>query len=282
MSLFGLFNKKRLQMVWKVKRQGLEQSYLVGTAHFFPYSLKSSIKNLLDQADTILLEGPLDQESMEEVVRHGYRQNAIPSLYDALGPEAVNMILRELAPIGNESSSFLRYGGLFQEKINDPWTTMLKGAKPWMTFFAIWTCFLGQRGWKHSIDREAYKMAITLSKKTHFLETIEEQIDALEGVPLDRIVTFLKKIKDWRAYPDQMIKSYLKGDYEGMMSRTTEFPTRCSSIIETRDPVLFERMTPFLETGRAVVFIGISHIRGVSQLLTEAGFSVEREWGEKE
>jgi uncharacterized protein YbaP (TraB family) len=79
---------------------------------------------------------------------------------------------------------------------------MVKGMKPGLAFFSIWSNFLKKNGWQHSVDLEAYTIADELGKKIDFLETIEDQIGVLESLTRERITTFLKQV-------DQRIKNSL-------------------------------------------------------------------------
>jgi hypothetical protein len=143
-----------------------------------------------------------------------------------------------------------------------------------MAFFRLWSQFLARRGWKYSVDLEALSVAKELGKKVVFLETIEEQLEALDGIPFDRIVNYLNKFDMWGRFSNNHKKKYLKGSLDGLLTITTEFPARCPSIIENRDPVFFRRMGPYIDAGGAAVFLGTTHIRGVATMLEKDGFTV--------
>ena len=74
---------KRLRTVWRVEIDG-KSSLLVGTAHFTPYRFKKALTAVIENAETIVFEGPLDQESMAKVVQYGRQGENSPSLYEAL------------------------------------------------------------------------------------------------------------------------------------------------------------------------------------------------------
>ena len=52
-----------------------------------------------------------------------------------------------------------------------------------------------------------------------------------------------------------------------MLSGVNDFPTYCESIIDKSDPMLYERMKPFLEKGNALAVVGITHIQGIKKML---------------
>jgi pheromone shutdown protein TraB len=58
---------------------------------------------------------------------------------------------------------------------------------------------------------------------------------------------------------------------------TGEFPTRCESIIEKRDPIFFRRMISFFAGGKALAFVGVGHIPGIIQMFRDESYSISRE-----
>ena len=59
---------------------------------------------------------------------------------------------------------------------------MVKGMKPWLAFFTLWSDYLKRLGWKYSVDLEGYQIAREMGKKIIFLETIDEQIQVLQSI----------------------------------------------------------------------------------------------------
>ena len=68
-NLFSLFapKEREFKMVWKIEKDGSGGGLLAGTAHFFPYRLRESLESYIRPARTVLLEGPLDEKSMNRV-----------------------------------------------------------------------------------------------------------------------------------------------------------------------------------------------------------------------
>jgi hypothetical protein len=63
------FRKEReLRMAWELERRG-RRSTLVGTAHFFPYRFRAALRGRIQRTDTVLLEGPLDDDSRRTPTR---------------------------------------------------------------------------------------------------------------------------------------------------------------------------------------------------------------------
>jgi uncharacterized protein YbaP (TraB family) len=272
MNLFG-WREKRFQSVWSVEKDG-PSSLLVGSAHFCPTSFEKALTRLIQSAETVLFEGPLDPESMARVVEYGRQGEGTPSLYDALDPSARREINRQLAKHLNSTTSSGVYLDLLQSTAPNFLETYTRGVRPWMAFFTVWSALLN---WKHSMDVEAYRIAKKLGKNIGFLETIEDQLAALDGIPFERFVNYLNHVEQWKNYQDRYINAFLSGNLEQFASMTGLFPTRCESILAKRDPIFFKEIRSSIERRRTTAFIGSAHIPGVRKLFLVEGYRVTQE-----
>lgn len=274
MSLYEILTtEKNLRMMWKVEKNG-KASYLIGAAHFFPYSFKKFLTPYINNADTVLLEGPLDEENMNKVIEKGAGGNNNSSLDGLLDDNIITEInkLEYILPSPSYYGTFMMtYGG---QSRSDLLYNQIKDKRPWMAFFSIWFYFRARHKWKYKMDMDALNIAKSMGKEVQFLEKIEEQIDALNGIPVERIVNFLKRVNKWDKYGKRHVKYYLKGDLDGLLSGANDFPTYCESIIDKRDPVLYKRMKPFLEKGNTLAVVGVTHIKGISEMLRKDGYTI--------
>jgi hypothetical protein len=246
----------------------------VGTAHFSPYRFKKSLTKLIHPSETILFEGPLDSESMAKVAEYGRLGENTPSVYEALHPEAIQELNRQLSvQIANQTIS-RSYLQLFRPANPNFLEIHTRGVRPWMAFLTVWSTLLN---WEHSMDMEAFAIAQKLGKKIQFLETIEDQLAALDGIPFDRIVNYLNHVAKWKAHKELFQKAFLNGEVEKFVSMTGEFPTRCESIIQKRDPIFYKVMKRFFNEGKAVAFVGVGHIPGIIQIFQDGGYNVHQE-----
>jgi uncharacterized protein YbaP (TraB family) len=271
-------SERELKMIWQVERDG-RRSYLAGTAHFFPYRFRRSMRRVMRHVDTVLIEGPLDEASAQQVETHGRVRGDAPCLVDALGPEARARITQELAapPAPSGSQALLhQLAGVPPDSLD--WEA-LRAYRPWLAFFRIWFLFLRKMGWIYHMELDALAVARALGKEVRFLETIEEQLAALDGVPPERFVAFLAQ-PEWRALRRVYAEHFLRGDLNALIAGAGVFPTYCESIIANRDPVLYERMRDLLARGRTLVLVGATHCRGLSALLRQDGFEIRRPWAE--
>jgi len=270
---FSRSNEKELKMIWEVVKNH-KRSYLVGTAHFFPYSFKTSLDRCLENADTVIFEGPLDPDNMDRVVNRGINNQSRYHIFDDLDRHSIDRITREIAPPCRGRNTFFILN-LRKFKVENPLYQMVKGMKPWLAFFTIWSSYLKKNGWEYSVDLEGYTLAEGLGKKIVFLETIEEQINVLENLARDRIIDFLKRVDQWHGLAQDYVRCYLAGDLEQIKSKGLLFPSRHPSVIDHRDKIFFERMREYLEQGDAVAFVGAPHVPGVSKLLCEDGYQIK-------
>ena len=270
---FNRSDEKKLKMIWEVEKNH-KRSYLVGTAHFFPHSFKTSLHNCLENVATVIFEGPLDQDNMAKVVKCGADHQSNYHIFDDLDRQSINRITRELAPKCRGRNSFLILN-LRKFNVANPLYEMVKGMKPWLAFFTIWSNYLKKKGWIYSVDLEGYTLAEDLGKKIVFLETIEEQVTVLENIARDRIIEFLKRVDQWDELTQDYVRCYLAGDLEQIKSKGLRFPSRHHSVIDHRDKIFYERMLKYLEQGNAVVFVGAPHVPGVSKLLCENGYQIK-------
>jgi uncharacterized protein YbaP (TraB family) len=126
------------------------------------------------------------------------------------------------------------------------------------------------------VDLEAFETAKRMGREIHFLETIEEQVRVLEQIPLERMIRFLEKVRHWDEYSDAYVQVYLRGALADWMAGTSDFPSRCSPVIDERDRIFYQRMQPFIRQGQTVVFLGVPHLYGVNRMLEDQGYRVKQ------
>ena len=143
------------------------KSFLVGTAHFFPYSFKKTFRRYLSDARTVMFEGPLDKENMAKVVSAGLVTEDSYHLFDELDNQTIAAISDALKPTCRDPNSFFIMD-LCKMRLQNPLYDMIEGMKSWLAFFTIWSNFLRDNGWKYSVDLEGYTIARELGKRLCF------------------------------------------------------------------------------------------------------------------
>jgi len=264
--------EKELKMIWEVEKKN-KKSYLIGTAHFFPYSFKTSLYRCIKDAHTVMFEGPLDQKAMTQVVNCGLDHHDNYHLFDDLDRKTIDKITAKLAPQCRDKNRLFILN-LRKLRVENPVYEMVKGMKPWLAFFTIWSSYLKANGWKYSVDMEGYHVARELDKSIIYLETIEEQIKVLENLSKQRIVYFLNQVDLWHELVQDYVECYLCGDLERLRSKGLRFPSRHQSVIDHRDKIFYEKGRPYFMQGHAVAFVGAPHVPGMSKLLREDGYDI--------
>jgi uncharacterized protein YbaP (TraB family) len=268
----SLPEQRPYRLIWELEKDG-RKSWIGGTAHFFCYSFASSLTRLFENVDTVIFEGPLDQDSLDRVALAGRSPDPdSPRLIKFMTPDEINRLDRTVCgPRGF-------WAKLLDTQDPDPADVgyFLRETRHWFAFFSLWTHYLRRQGWKESVDLEAWNLAHQMGKEVLGMETIEEQIMTLESIPVDRITGFFRRCGHWKKYIKNNIRAYLKGDLEAMMGTSAEFPSRTDTVIDQRDEVFLKRMLPRVQTGRCAVFVGSAHMFNLHRMFGQAGFSVRK------
>lgn len=271
-SLAALPQQRCLAMVWEVEKAG-RRSLIVGTAHFFPYSFEHHLRSLFEGVDTVLFEGPLDTVSFEQVNVAGCTPDTgSPRLIDFLdGQQVADLIRAVCGPAG--------LGRLFSSPSVIPHSQvrhLLTHTRHWLAFFKLWSGYLARMGWQQSVDLEAWRLARHMDKAVSGMESIQEQIQTLDAIPIQSAAAFLQRCRQWPKFRKRYEKLYLRGDINRVVNETKLFPTRTRSVIFRRDALFMDYMRPYLESGRCAVFVGVPHLINLRRMLIEAGFNLRK------
>jgi hypothetical protein len=102
-------------------------------------------------ADTAMFEGPLDEYSMQQVVKAGFHEQTEECLLNELDEQTVRSIAHALAPTGSDTRSLIALQ--FMASAPESFAcSLVRGMKPWMAFFTLYYRFLEKNGWKYSVD----------------------------------------------------------------------------------------------------------------------------------
>jgi len=268
----SLPEQKKFRMLWKVEYDG-RISWIGGSAHFFRHSFRYFFRKLFQKADIVIFEGPLDRISMASVEQAGRTLNqSYTSLASLLKEEEIKSLERV---VRGPEGFWARFLGGTEKDLPDV-RYYLSRTRHWMAFFTLWSGFLRRMEWEQSVDREAWDLAKEMDKCVIAMESIPEQLNTLESIPVERIISFFRNCSQWKRMARQNEKAYLRGDLEGMFGTSTEFPSRTTQVINRRDELFLERMIPHLNRGRCVVLVGTAHMFNLRGMLRNAGFRVSK------
>ena len=182
--------------------------------------------------DTVLFEGPLDADSLDEVARIGKTPDGRhPPLIDLLEEPEIRLLERVVQGPTGKLARFFNAANPNPADVRG----LLATTRHWYAFFSLWTAYLERQGWNQSVDLCAWHTALEMGKSVIGMESLEEQVASLESVPLGRVTAFFRGCRSWKGYARRNIHSYLDGDLEGMLGTSTEFPSRTEQIIDGRN-----------------------------------------------
>ncbi len=275
--LASLPEQRPFAMLWELEKNG-RRSWIGGSAHFFCYSFEHSFRRLFEQVDTVLFEGALDADTLNDVDRIG--KQLAPGAVCGPGT-SLNGLLRE-EEIRRLERVVRGPQGRLARLLNCAWPNpadvrfFLGETRHWCALFSLWTAFLERQGWRESVDLEAWRIAHDMGLTVLGMESLEEQIASLEAVPVPRVLAFFQGCPGWKATIRRNVAAYIAGDLERMLGTSAEFPTRTEQIISHRDQRFRERMRPFLEKGDCAVFVGAAHMINLRHMLREDGFTLRQ------
>ncbi|MEO3427319.1 TraB/GumN family protein [Pelagibius sp. CAU 1746] len=268
--------------LWKVEREGLAPSYVFGTMHVDDkrvMDLPPAVETAFAAADTAAFE------LIDDTVV------AVETLYDERMELTGDETLEEL--IGSRSFGILRWH--MKQRMLVPKNNI----KPWV----FWEYMGGEAfgfvdygrlepsGHGMVLDDWLEDRAAKSGKKVVGLETIEEQIDIYDKIPLDQQADLLKLALD--RYSDHApwvpkVELYLNGDLAMFEALWREYlswlpPDTAETIdlrlIDDRNRIMVERMAPLMAEASTFVAVGAAHLageEGVLFLLEQEGYRVTR------
>ena len=265
-------------LLWRVEPAGAMPSpvpsHLYGTLHVADARLarlSPAVRIALGNARLYLPELRTDAASEREFAAAA-RLPPGHTLAQLAGPEAFERVARVL---GN------RYGV--------PHDAVLS-MKPWAAYLT-----LGQRlsAGGDIVDALLLRQALRLGLPVRPLETVQQQIDALDAVPLPALLTLLDALaRDHdaaQARVPALIDAYLAQDLAAIR-RAEEAPAAAdpelraplaaliAQLVDRRNALMVASLAPELEAGGAFVAVGALHLhgeRGLLALLAQAGWRVQ-------
>lgn len=270
-------------LLWRVEGQGLAPSYLFGTMHLSDEritKLSPAVSKALTGAKAVVLEiGDLSPAALAGAVASSGADLVYAdgrSLADALAPEEFEKVKAVVTASGLPGDA----------------ARMLK---PWLisTLLSISEC---ERR-KAASGAKVLDMQIAETAKANGipvsgLETINEQLTALSGIPEDQQLQMLRvSLKYFERTNDMMetmVQFYLRRDmgaampFQSALASEMGIPDSAfdgfrKSLLEDRNKRMSAAARPFLDKGNAFVAVGALHLPGETGLVAlfrKAGFTV--------
>ena len=158
--------------------------------------------------------------------------------------------------------------------------------KPWGAFTVLST---PPSNTGEMLDKMLYGRAVAMTKPVYGLETIGEQLDLFDTMPMEDQISMLRDaVKGFDQFYknlEKMTDLYLKRDLAGLQRLSDQdLPEDAAQaerfmerLVYTRNRTMVERMQPRIKEGNAFVAIGALHLpgdKGVLRLLQQRGYRV--------
>lgn len=271
-------------LLWRIEKAGVDASYLFGTMHLSDRrvtTLKPSVETALKSARTVILEiadlSPAALTSAMSVVNGAdlvYADGR--TLADQLTPEEFEKVKKVVSSSGLPGDA----AGML---------------KPWLvsTLLAVSECERRQTAsGAQVLDMKLASRAKEAAIPVVGLETIEQQLAALAGIPEDQQLQMLRvSLKYYERTADMMetmLQLYLKRDMGAAMPFQKALAAEMGvgedafegfqkSLLLERNARMSAEALPHLAKGSAFIAVGALHLpgkAGLVALLREAGYTV--------
>lgn len=248
-------------ILWRIDGAATQPSYLLGTIHSDDAritTLPVTISNIFQQADSF--SGEIDMD--------------LPNLMQAsqatLLPEGESLQQLLDSTLYQQTVQLLAAYGMPE--------LVVQRMKPWA---AAATLSLPRPQTGLFLDMLLYTQAAAQGKRVYGLETVSEQVGAMESIPRDLQIIMLRDAVAQHDQLDQIIEAlinaYLQRDLNALESisdkamqqgdaRVAQLFT--SQVVVNRNRRMLERMQPRLDEGSAFIAVGALHLPGKDGLLT--------------
>lgn len=269
---------------WKIEKAGIEPSYLLGTMHVTDprvLAMPAGARTAYDDSSTVVVES----DEIADEKKAGSTLLAHPDLTMFTDGRTITGLL-------NEKEAAILAEGLKARGLS---LAAVSRMKPWMiaSFVALPACEMARKqSGAAFLDQKLAKDAIADGKTLKGLETLLEQITALDALPIEpQLAGLIQTVELGDGIEDvieTMSQLYLAGqtgmimpmmraavpEGEADADAYADFEQR---IIIDRNHRMAERAAPILAGGNAFVAVGALHLpgkEGVIELLRQEGFTL--------
>ncbi|MFT5916694.1 MAG: hypothetical protein ACJAWV_001864 [Flammeovirgaceae bacterium] len=276
--LFSIAYQSHAQLLWEISGNGLEKnSYLYGTMHLGDeriYQFNDSLMPLFDKCDVFAGEIILEQSLMQSfglLTQMQMRNDT--TLRDLLPREEYGLVKRKL------DKRLDAMGMLF-------FADMIERIKPVFVSMIMMDVELQSKGKveKEPIDMFFQKIAKQKGMEVIGLETIKEQMDVFEKIPLKTQATMLyKELSSEKVEGenqlDDMIELYARQELDSLylLTSTGMDSETNKHLLVVRNHNMADRMEPIMKKKPMFVGVGAAHLpgkEGVIDLLRKKGYTV--------
>jgi uncharacterized protein YbaP (TraB family) len=257
---------KGSSLLWEISGNGLKQpSYLYGTIHIKDkrvFNFNDSVLPKLVQADAFAMEIAMTQENIAQITQGAMLTDG-KTLKDFFSKKDYQKVGAYLKTIGYDINMFA-------------------GFKPFILLSVIMNARMSQE-MPESVDEYLYKTAKRKQKELLSIETVDEQVKAIENVPVAEIMEMIndpaKSDKEFK----ELVDAYAKYDLElvdKLMNDETgqESKDFRKKLLDDRNHLMADRISGMAKKQSTFAAIGAGHLpgkEGVIELLRKKGYKVE-------
>ena len=247
-------------MLWKISRNGLKPSYLLGTIHSDDprvTRLRPEVARALDASDRFVMEMELDSGAL---MQFGSAMIMDPEkdLETLLGHALFKKVAVAMEHLGMPEMALRRL---------KPWAVLSMLSMPKSNGGLILDLVLRQR-------------AAKMGKPTSGLETAAEQLAVFDGLSLQDQITLLESTVDQLprlpALFEQLIKAYAANDLGSITQLGRDAMSKAAGdtasrfmlrLNDERNRRMANRILPYLQRGNSFIAVGSLHLAGPNGLL---------------
>lgn len=257
-------------LLWQISGKGLTKpSYLFGTIHLIcptDFFWTETMKKSLDKSDKLCLEMDMDDMGVMMTAAAGFMDKTGKKLHEYFTPEQYTLLSNYVKDsLGMNIASFEMMKPIALQSLMAIRSTSCDGAI--------------------SYEDTIMKVAVNQKKEVMGLETPEEQITALESIPVDSVISGLmdaieNKNDDKKEYAE-MVAAYKIQDItklHSMIVQSEEYGDLTNTLIDVRNKKWIDRMSGMMNKSSVFFAVGAGHLwgdSGVIKLLRAQGYKVE-------
>ena len=263
--------KSEHSLLWKISKEGNNMpSYLFGTIHIIcesDYFWTASMQKSFEETKQLCIEMDISNNTLSMETAALMMDLSGGTLRDYFSNEQDFKIVKQYI----EDS----LGQNMQ---------IVERMKP-VALYMIYSVGLIKGPCKESVSYELklVEKANNASKKTIGLETVAEQMEALESIPTDSIIAQMIRIakgeKNDIADVSNLILAYKKQDLHALnkmiVKSSSEMGMNNALMIDNRNKKWINPMIKMMTEKPTFFAVGAGHVMGLLQLLQKAGYKVE-------
>jgi uncharacterized protein YbaP (TraB family) len=257
-------------LLWEISGKGITKpAYLYGTIHMYDtsvYRLPATPFAILDKVKKVFFEldfGHIDAVAMMSSMYITDSTQFINKLMDAPS-------LEKLKPLLASSATLKMFGDKAYE------------IKP----ILLWSLLMAGDGTTPSIDMELYKAALAKKDSVGGLETMKEEMDAINMLSIPAQLEMLKDVILKGISPKEVLARmtaiYTRQNIETLMDELSDGmpmdPNFNEHLLVKRNIVMADRIEPLLHKDGVMICIGAGHLgakTGVIALLEKKGYTLK-------